>query len=322
MGQTLGLLARLNLMLSEIFDIVAPVFIVVAAGYAAVKGRIFTDEHVDQLMRFAIQFAIPCLLFRATSTIDLAVAFDWRLLLSYYAAAIGSFALAYLIVRKLFKRRPGEAVGIAFGALFSNLVLLGLPISERAWGVEGMAPSFALVSLNAPICYLVGITTMELLRADGRSALDTSRVVVNAIFRNSLMIGIALGFLVNFSGLTLPIPLIGAIDLLARASLPVALFALGGLLTRYRLSRSLGEAGVISLLSLIIQPALTWLLAWQLQLPDATTRSIVLMSAAAPGLNAYLFAAMYNRGQDSAASSVLLSTLLSVFTISGWLILL
>ena len=322
MGQTLVLLAWLNRMLSEIFDIVAPVFIVVGAGYAAVKGKIFTDEHVDQLMRFAIQFAIPCLLFRATSTIDLAVAFDWRLLLSYYAAAIGSFALAYLIVRKLFKRRPGEAVGIAFGALFSNLVLLGLPISERAWGVEGMAPSFALVSLNAPICYLVGITTMELLRADGRSALDTSRVVVNAIFRNSLMIGIALGFLANFSGLTLPLPLIGAIDLLARASLPVALFALGGLLTRYRLSRSLGEAGVISLLSLIVQPALTWLLAWQLQLPDATTRSIVLMSAAAPGLNAYLFAAMYNRGQDSAASSVLLSTLLSVFTISGWLILL
>jgi hypothetical protein len=309
-------------MLNEIFDIVAPVFIVVGAGYAAVRGKIFTDEHVDQLMRFAIQFAIPCLLFRATSTIDLAVAFNWRLLFSYYAAAIASFALAYIIIRKLFKRRPGEAVGIAFGALFSNLVLLGLPISERAWGAEGMAPSFALVSLNAPICYLVGITTMELLRADGRSAIDTSRVVVNAIFRNSLMIGITLGFLVNFSGLSLPLPLVGAIDLLARASLPVALFALGGLLTRYRLSRSLGEAGVISVMSLIIQPALVWLLAWQLQLPDATTRSIVLMSAAAPGLNAYLFAAMYNRGQDSAASSVLLSTLLSVFTISGWLILL
>ena len=64
------------------------------------------------------------------------------------------------------------------------------------------------------------------------------------------------------------------------------------------------------------------MLAWHLQLPDATPRVIVLMAAAAPGFNAYLFAAMYNRGQDSAASSVLLSTLLSVFTISGWLILL
>jgi len=309
-------------MLSEVFNIVAPVFIVVAAGFAAVRGKLLGDEPVDQLMKFAIQFAIPCLLFRATSTIDLAVAFDWRLLLSYYAAAIGSFAIAFIIVFKGFKRRPGEAVGIAFGALFSNLVLLGLPISERAWGVEGMAPGFALVSVNAPICYLVGITTMELLRADGRSAVGTARIVVNSIFRNSLMIGILLGFLVNFSGLSLPDPLIGAIDLLARASLPVALFALGGLLTRYQLSKSLGEAGLISTMSLIVQPALTWLLAWQLQLPDATTRAIVLMAAAAPGLNAYLFAAMYNRGQDSAASSVLLSTLLSVFTVSGWLVLL
>jgi malonate transporter and related proteins len=309
-------------MLAEIFDIVAPVFIVVAAGYAAVKGKLLADDPIDQLMKFAIQFAIPCLLFRATSTIDLNVAFNWRLLLSYYAAAITCFGLAYLVVRKVFKRRPGEAVGVAFAALFSNLVLLGLPISERAWGVDGMAPSFALVSVNAPICYLVGITTMELLRADGRSAIDTSRIVASAIFRNSLMIGILLGFMVNLSGLALPAPLLGAIDLLARASLPVALFALGGLLTRYQLSKSLGEAGLISVMSLMVQPALTWLLAWQLQLPDTTTRAIVLMAAAAPGLNAYLFAAMYNRGQDIAASSVLLSTLLSVFTISIWLFLL
>jgi hypothetical protein len=307
---------------SEIFDIVAPVFIVVGAGYAAVRSKILGDEPVDQLMKFAIQFAIPCLLFRATSTIDLAVAFNWRLLLSYYAAAIGCFALAYIVIRNAFKRRPGEAVGVAFGALFSNLVLLGLPISERAWGSGGMAPSFALVSVNAPICYLVGITTMELLRADGRSTAETARIVGGAIFRNSLMIGILLGFFVNFSGIRLPAPLIAAIDLMARASLPVALFALGGLLTRYQLSKSLGEAGTISIISLIVQPALTWLLAWQLQLPEATAHAIVLMAAAAPGLNAYLFAAMYNRGQDSAASSVLLSTALSLFTVSLWLLLL
>jgi malonate transporter and related proteins len=219
-------------MFAEIFDIVAPVFIVVAAGYSAVRVGIFGDEPVDQLMKFAIQFAIPCLLFRATSTIDLAVAFDWRMLLSYYASAILSFGIAYVVVRRVFKRRPGESVGIAFGALFSNLVLIGLPISERAWGSGGMAPSFALVSVNAPVCYLVGITTMELLRADGRSAVDTARIVAAAIFRNSMMIGILLGFFVNFSGLPLPDILLSAIDLLARASLPVALFALGGLLTR------------------------------------------------------------------------------------------
>ena len=178
----------------------------------------------------------------------------------------------------------------------------GLPISERAWGADSMAPNFALVSVNAPLCYLIGITAMEALRADGRGLAETVRIVLTAMFRNSIMIGIGLGFIVNLGGIGLPEALIGAVDLLARASLPVALFALGGVLTRYSLSRSIGEAGVVSALSLVVQPALTLLFAWQLGLPEAITRSIVLMAAVAPGLIASLFASMYDRGLGAAAS--------------------
>jgi len=116
--------------------------------------------------------------------------------------------------------------------------------------------------------------------------------------------------------------LIGAVDLLARASLPVGLFALGGVLIRYSLSKSLGEASLISVLSLIVQPAITLFLGHLLQLPDSIIKSVVLMSAVAPGLNAYLFASMYDRGLDTAASTVLLSTLLSVFSVSAWLLIL
>lgn len=309
-------------MLIEILNIVAPVFLVVGAGYLAVKSGIVGADPIDHLMKFAITFAIPCLLFRATSTIDLAAAFDWRILVAYYSAAITGFILVYLIARKLFKRRPGEAVAIGFAALFSNLVLLGLPISERAWGVDTMAPNFALVSVNAPICYLIGITAMEFLRADGRNAVETTRVVLRAMFRNSLMIGIGLGFFVNLTGLPLPAALTGAVDLLARASLPVALFALGGVLTRYTMSKSLGEAVTVAFVSLLLQPGLTLLAASQLALPAQTVKSIVLMAAVAPGLNAYLFASMYNRSLGASASSVLLATALSVFSVSAWLLVL
>lgn len=309
-------------MLLDILNIVAPVFLVVGAGYLAVRGGIFSAEPIDHLMKFAIQIAIPCLLFRATSTIDLGAAFDWRILAAYYGASLIGFVVTYFVARKLFGRRPGEAVAIGFAALFSNLVLLGLPIAERAWGFDTLAPNFALVSVNAPICYLIGITAMEILRADGRNALETMRVVLNAIFRNSMMIGIGLGFVVNLGSITLPDALIGAVDLLARASLPVALFALGGVLTRYTLSKSLGEASSVALVSLILQPALTWLVATQLGLSAQIVNSIVLMAAVAPGLNAYLFASMYNRAVGAAASSVLLSTLLSVFSVSAWLVVL
>jgi len=309
-------------MLVEILNIVAPVFLVIAAGYVAVRSGITSAEGIDRLMQFAIQFAIPCLLFLATSTIDLDVAFSWRMMLAYYLAAIVCFTVAFFIVKNFFKRRPGEAVGVAFAAMFSNLVMLGLPISERAWGIDSLAPNYALVAVNAPICYLLGITAMEFLRADGRGVAATSRIVVKAMFRNSLMIGIGLGFIVNLGGIGLPGALLAAVDLLAQAALPLALFALGGVLTRYTLSKSLGEAGLIVVLSLVVQPAITLLLSWQLQLPAATTKSIVLMSAVAPGLNAYLFASMYNRGTEAAASAVLLSTMLAGFTVSAWLLLL
>ena len=309
-------------MLLEILNIVAPVFLVIAAGYLAVRSGIGSADAIDQLMRFAVQFAIPCLLFRATSTIDLGVAFSWGMLLAYYIGAIGCFVAAYFIVRRLFNRRPGEAVGIAFAAMFSNLVMLGLPISERAWGVDTLAPNYALVAVNAPICYLLGITAMEYLRADGRGVADTTQIVIKAMFRNSLMIGIGLGFAVNLTGMVLPSALLAAIDLLAQAALPIALFALGGVLVRYKLAESLGEAGTIVVLSLVVQPAITLLLSWQLELPAATTKSIVLMSAVAPGLNAYLFASMYNRGTEATASAVLLSTMLAGFTVSAWLLVL
>jgi predicted permease len=308
-------------MLANVFDIVAPVFLVIGAGYLAVARGLFADGMVDALMRFAIQFAVPCLLFRATSTMDLGTAYDWRLMGGFYIGSTTSFAVATLLAWRVFGRRPGEAVAVGFGALFSNLVLMGLPISERAWGAGSgaMATAYAIVSVHAPFCYLLGITTMELLRADGRSLRQTARVVTRAMFRNSLMIGIGLGFVVNLGGFTLPTVLTAAIDIIARAALPAALFGLGGTLTRYALKDAVGEAATISAMSLLLHPGISLVVCRLLGAPDHLTDAVVLMAAMAPGVNSYLFASMYDRGQETAASSVLLGTAVSILSVSAWL---
>lgn len=308
-------------MLQHIFNIVAPVFLVLAAGYLAVRRELIADHTVDGLMKFAIQFAVPCLLFRATSTMDLGTAYDWRLMSAFYTGSTISFFVASALAWKLFGRSPGEAVAVGFSALFSNLVLLGLPISERAWGADSaaMASAYAIVSIHAPFCYLLGITSMELLRADGRSIAETTRVILRAMFRNSLMIGIGLGFAVNLSGMSLPGALVSSIDIVAQAALPVALFGLGGTLTRYSVKASAAEAGSITSLSLLLHPAIAFALCHLLDVPNDLTRATVLMAAMAPGINGYLFASMYNRGQSTAASTVLLGTGVSILSVSAWL---
>jgi predicted permease len=306
-------------MLFQILDIVAPVFLVIAAGYALVRTGLFADKLIDALMKFAIQVAVPCLLFRATSSLDLGAAYDWRVMLSFYSAAAISFTLAGVTAWKVFHRTPGESVAVGFAALFSNSVLLGLPISERAWGVENLSTAYAIVSVHAPFCYLLGITSMEFIRSDGRSWRDTMAVVVRAMFSNSLMIGIGLGFLVNLSGINLPQVVTSSVEILSNAALPVALFGLGGILTRYQFRADLGQVVSIAASSLIVHPLLTLTFCRLLEVEADITNAAVLIASMAPGINSYLFASMYQRGQSVAASTVLLGTASSVVSVSTWL---
>jgi malonate transporter and related proteins len=300
--------------------VVLPVFLVIAGGYAATRTGLFPDAGVNGLMTFTQNFAVPCLLFRGVVDLDLGAVFDLGLLVAFYAGAFVCFGLGIVGERVFFRRRPGEAVAIGFGALFSNSLLLGIPIMERAYGPGALAPNFAILSIHAPICYLIGITVMEFTRADGRGLGGTGQAVARAMFRNALMIGVLLGFIVNFSGVNLPEPPRVAVDMMADAALPAALFGIGGVLTRYTLRAQLGEAGLIAALSLILHPTITYLLAHVVfDLPSNFVRSAVVTASMAPGVNAYVFANLYARGQAQAASVVLLATGVSVLTISVWL---
>ncbi|PCJ72992.1 MAG: malonate transporter [Rhodobacteraceae bacterium] len=310
-------------MILQLLNVVMPVFLVIGAGYIAVKLDLFKISAVDGLMTFTQGLAIPCLLFLNIMRLDFAAVFDWRLMVSFYTGAIISFTIGIIGARTLFRRRPGDSVAIGFAAMFSNSLLLGLPIMERAYGAGALAGNFAIISIHAPLLYLIGITMMEASRADGRGVAGTVQTIIKAMFRNTLMIGLALGFAVNITNITLPEPLISAVEMIARAALPAALFALGGTLTRYSLRASLGEATMISTLKLMVHPAIAYVMCTIVfDLPIEFTRSAVVTAAMAPGINAYVFANMYNRAKGAAASAVLLGTVASIFSASMWLVIL
>jgi len=303
--------------------IVLPVFLVVGAGYGAVRLALFPARGVDALLGFATHFAVPALLFKAVYELDLARIFRPELLGAFYIAGAVCFAAGIALARMVWRRRPGEAVSVGFSALFSNSVLLGLPIVERAYGGAVLQASFAIVSVHAIVCYLLGILTMEMARRDGATIGVALKRSLSAMARNVFTVAIALGFLFNLAEIPLPGPVAEAIALLARAALPVALFALGGVLTRYALSDEIGEAGMVAGLSLVVHPLIAWALAGPVfGLAPDFVRAAVLIAAMPTGINGYLFAAMYNRAVGTAASAILLATAISVGSITVWLWLL
>jgi len=305
--------------MQALIDVILPVFFVIGAGYASVWMRLISFDAVEVLMKFTQNFAIPSLLFSAVSQLDLSANFNAPLLLSFYTGAITGFVVGFLGARILFKRPVTDSIAIGFACLFSNSVLLGLPITERAYGTAALESNFAIVAIHAPVCYILGMTAMEIARNTGGNLLTAIGKIIVSVFSNALLIGIGLGLAVNLLGLTTPGTLQEAIDMLASAALPVALFGLGGVLFQYKPEGDMRVILFICAMSLGLHPTITWTLGTLFDLPTGAFRSAVLTAAMAPGVNAYIFASMYGVAKRVAATSVLLATALSVVTSWLWL---
>jgi len=273
-------------------------------------------------MKFTQHCAIPCLLFKAIAELELGTYFEPRLLASYYVPTVACFVLGIAASRLLFKRPMEDSVAIGFCCMFANAVLLGLPITERAYGAEALDPNFAIVALNAPICYGLGITVMEIVKHRGQAPVETIKAVINAVFHNALILAILLGFAVNITDISLPGVANDALDLMIRAALPAAIFGLGGVLAQYKFEGDLGVIVMICVITLALRPALSYGMGGALGLGTGASRSSVLTAAMAPGVNAYVFANMYGVAKRVAASAVLGATALSILSISLWLLIL
>lgn len=303
------------------FDVILPVFLVIAAGWFAAQRGLMTDNMVDSLMRFAQGIAVPVLLAQSIGRLDLGASYDMGLFVSFYAGALASFGLAILGARLL--GRPGQdAVAIGFAAMFSNSLLLGVPITERAFGPEALAANFAIISIHSPLLYAIGIVTMELVRSHGRGLPggQIAAQVGRAIATQPMVIGITAGFAINLTGNPLPGFVWDAMKIISGAAIPCALFGLGGVLLRLRPEGDGRAIGMVIALSILVHPAIAWTLGTMVfGLSTDQLRSAVVTAAMAPGVNAYLFANAYGVAKRVAASAVLLATLASIGTIWMWL---
>nr|WP_319246693.1 AEC family transporter [uncultured Celeribacter sp.] len=308
--------------MGALFNVILPVFLVIGFGYVAAWRNWISDSAVDSVMKFAQNFAVPTLLFAGIARIDLGENFHPPILMSFYAGALTGGLFGFLGARFLFKRDLTDSVAIGFIGMFSNSLLLGIPITERAYGEAALSWNFAIISIHAPLLYALGISAMELARTAGQglSTLRLLRQIGTAILRNPLVLGIAAGWVVNISQLSLPSPVWEAVLMMNRAAIPAALFGLGGVLLRYRPEGDMRVIAWAVFASLILHPAITYAIAhFGFGLNVGPLRSATITAAMAPGVNAYLFANMYGVAKRVAASSVLIATALSILTVSFWL---
>jgi predicted permease len=161
------------------------------------------------------------------------------------------------------------------------------------------------------------------MRRDGQPLGKTLMVAAQRVGSNPLIWGIAGGFIASTIGLQLAEPAEAFFVMMGQAVVPAALFGIGGALNDYKLSENWQQALVASLFKLVVHPALAYvLMIWVLHVDMQIARYGILLAAMPPGVNVYIFATYYNRGESVAANTILIATIASAATITAWLLVL
>lgn len=307
----------------DIVFVILPIFALMALGYVAVLRRLYPAEGVKSLIAFVNNFATPCLLYHSISTSDFRSAFNLSIIGPFYLGAFVCFGLGILIARRGFNNRPGESVAVGFSGTFTNTVLVGLPIITRAYGSDALPVTLSIIGLHGAILLTLGMVTMELVKRDGQSLGKTLLVAMRRVVSNPLIWGIAAGIIGSVLEVKLIEPAEAFFVMMSQAVVPAALFGIGGALVEFKLSENWKQALVASLIKLIVHPAIAYaLMIWVLHVPMDIARYGILLSAMPAGVNIYIFATYYDRGVSVATNTILIATVLSALTISGWLFIL
>lgn len=309
----------------DVILIVAPVFGLIALGFALARFGILGEEAGSGLSEFVFTVAVPALLFRMMVTAgpaeDASPLAIWG---AFYGAVALTWGLAILATRYLLKRGARDGASISMGACFGNIVMLGIPLSLDRFGEGAGAPLALILSISSPLMWFAGTLHIELASRKGDMAFSVLlKDLAISLLKNPIILGLLAGIAWRATGLGLhPIP-DRMIALLGQSAVPAALVALGLGLTAFQLKGQLATIAVICILSLIVYPAIAWGFAFHVfDLPPLWAGVAVLLAACPPGANAYLFATRYEAATGSVSAAVALGTALSVVSVTLILVLL
>lgn len=298
----------------------APLFILIFLGYCLTRIGKWPASISEGMNRFVFNVALPCMLFDVMSDFYKSPPVDFRLLLAFFGSCLLVFIVGRIIAAKVFRLTSIAGSVFALGGIFSNNVMLGIPIATVLLGEQAL-PSVALVLVfNSLILWTLLTVSVEWSKHGSFSLQGLGRTLIS-VLKNPLIIGILSGTAWSF--LQRPLPLIAAqpIDLLGTIAAPLSLVTLGMSLAHYRVRDGLKESYSICLLKLIVQPMCIWAIAWLTDLPALESKVVVLLGSMAVGVNVYLMSQKFQVLTGPAAASMLFSTLFAAVTTPVWMML-
>ncbi len=291
----------------------APLFALVFVGYALMRWTRWPSATADALSRFVFSVALPALLFRTMAGMSGLPPVDARVLVAFFGGCLLVFGFARVVGRQLLGLDGVQQSVFAMGGVFSNNVLLGVPLANATLGPRALPAVALILVFNALTLWTLATASVEWARnrtLSGRGVALTLRNVLT----NPVVAGILAGTAFGSAGLRVPAAVDTPLRMVATAAVPMALIALGMGLAEYGVRAGWRVSAGITGIKLVVHPLIVWALARLLGLPLLETQVVTLLASIAVGANVYLMSREFRALEGPVAASLVVSTFLAVMT--------
>lgn len=305
----------------QVVLVALPFFVVVFLGYGARQFRVLEQASISGLNAYVLYFALPALLFRTVAATPLDNLLNGRFIAAYLTAGLGVYGLAVLSAWLCFRASPG-ALGIhGLAAAWPNTGYMGLPLISAILGRQAITPLIVAITLEITVLMALTVALLEADRGHGGKPLDAFLTTLKGLRRNPILMATLAGLILSATGLELSGPLDDTIELLGRTAGPCALFALGASLVGKPLAGGVDQIAHMIAFKLFLHPvAVAVTVNWLFPLEPLWATTLELNAMLPIAGTVYVLAQGYQIGAERAASAVLLSTVLSMATVTVWLV--
>lgn len=297
----------------HLLSLTAPLFLLVLVGYALMRWFRWPVAASDWLARFVFSVAIPAFLFRLMSDFSRLPPVSPLLLIAFFGGCLIVFVLGRLVAYGLFRMDGASQSVFALGGIFSNNVLLGVPLARITLGEAAMPAVSLVLVFNALLLWTLVTVSVEWARNRELSLMGVARTA-KGVVANPIVGAILAGTAFGFAGVPLPGVADRTLELIGQAAVPLSLIALGMGLAEYGIREGWRESIAITTLKLAVQPVVVFLLARALALPPLETQVVVLLASLPVGANVYLMSREFRTLGGPVAASLLISTALAAAT--------
>ena len=296
-----------------------PIFLLMMLGLFFRKIGWIDEAFASKMNKFVFLVPLPALLFEDLATVDFAEVWDMKFVLFCFCATLVSIAAA-AAVSFLWKDRTiqGEFIQASYR---SSAALLGIAFIQNIYGNAGMAPLMIIGSV--PLYNVMAVVVLSFFQPE-RKKLDR-QVWINTlkgIVTNPIILGIIAGLL--WSALRLPMPPIleKTVSRIGAVATPMGLMAMGA---AFDIRKAFGKARpaiAASVMKLVGFAAVFLPLAVWLGFRREQLVAILIMLGSATTVSCYVMARNMGHEGVLTSSMVMLTTMCSAFTVTGWLYIL